>query len=282
MSRMPYVSGVCIMGLCEPYMNPEASDIIRWLKLKGGYGVALTTNGTIILNNDKLDALLCIDDFCISIDTADPETFRYLRGGADLDRVMMNLRQLIDFKHLHGLGLYDKPTVKVNAVITELNFRQMPGLIRMLEPYAGDITHVMIDPVSRPDYSKSKSIIGNQELKALGPSFQKVVAASLNVTSCLLDPVKTIGFDWMFKESSGWSRCHMPWYGMFIQPNGDIYFCYNYRYVLGNAFQDDPLEVWNNSRAQDFRRQLLTGDPPLRQCHSCNFARTRLERGILS
>ncbi|HEY4675179.1 MAG TPA: radical SAM protein, partial [Candidatus Bathyarchaeia archaeon] len=52
--RMPYISGICVMGLCEPFMNVEAPKIVRWLKDVGGYKMALTTNGMVPLTEDRL------------------------------------------------------------------------------------------------------------------------------------------------------------------------------------------------------------------------------------
>jgi len=270
--HMPYINGVCIMGLCEPFLNAETSDIVRWLKDKGNYSISLTTNGMVNLDSDKLDALLRCDDMVFSIDTADPETFRLLRGGGDLDRVMRNLVRVIQYKQERGLGASDKPPIHINAVITSLNFHQIPNLIKMLEPYAADLTYLMIDPVSRPDYSHFEGpfVLRRNEFERFVPEYRRLAAQS---------PLKVLGFDWLFKESFGWSRCCLAWQSMFIQPNGDVYFCYDYRYVLGNVFGEDPLNIWNNSRAQEFRRQLLSTNPPLGQCHFCNFARSGWQIG---
>lgn len=266
MHRMPYVSGVCIMGLCEPLMNPQTPDIVRWLSDEGGYSTSLTTNGMIPLNLNILDALLRVDDMVFSIDTSDPETFRYLRGGADLNRVMENLERLLQFKRELGLGRFDNPPIHINAVITSRNFSQIPGLIKMLEPHASELTYLMVDPITRPDYQdfeKPLMIQRTQFEQQIG-EYRRIAGES---------PLKIVGFDYMLEPSSNWRDCPMSWDGMFVQPNGDAYFCYNYEYVLGNVFQQNPLFVWNSSRAKQFRRKLLTSDPPLAQCHSCNFAR---------
>jgi MoaA/NifB/PqqE/SkfB family radical SAM enzyme len=94
LKKMPYINGVCIMGLCEPFLNRETPDIIRWLKDEGKYSLSFTTNCTIDLDENKLDGLLRVDDVALSIDTADPETFRILRGGANLDRCMRNVKRI--------------------------------------------------------------------------------------------------------------------------------------------------------------------------------------------
>lgn len=263
--RMPYVTGVCIMGLCEPLLNNELADILRWLKDEGHYSISLTTNGTVTISDDMLDALTRVDTFVISIDTADEETFQYLRG-AQLKKVVGSLEKVISYKQQHKLGRTDNPPIYINAVITRKNFHQMPGLIEMLEAYASDLTYLQVDPISRPDYQTFEAplMLTKEELGREIETYRKVAKQS---------PLNVIGFDYMLQPSYNWRNCYLTWDGMFIQPNGDANFCYNYEYVIGNVFREDPLKVWNSQKAKDFRRKLLSSEPPIAQCRSCNFAR---------
>ena len=98
--KMPYISGVCIMGLCEPLLIPETPEIIRWLKDEGGYSIGFTTNGMVDFTENMLDSFTRIDDMVISIDSANPATMKEQRGGADLDRIMSNLSRAAG-KYLH-------------------------------------------------------------------------------------------------------------------------------------------------------------------------------------
>jgi organic radical activating enzyme len=136
--RMPYIWSVTIQGLCEPFLNPETPAIIRWLKSQG-YHISFTTNGMVSLTGERLDCLRDVDDFVISIDTSDPETFKYLRGGAKLDVVMQNLKRVVEMKRQLGLSKNDNPPFHINAVITTMNFHQIPDLMGMLEPYEDQI-----------------------------------------------------------------------------------------------------------------------------------------------
>jgi radical SAM protein with 4Fe4S-binding SPASM domain len=160
----------------------------------------------------------------------------------------------------------DNPPIHINAVITRNNVHQLPALIKMLEPYAADLTYLMVDPVSRPDYQTFEEplMLTKEDLDKELEKHKKVAKQS---------PLNIIGFDYMLEPSCDWGNCYLAWDGMFIEPNGDAYFCYDYDYVLGNVFKEDPLKVWNSTRAQEFRRKLLSSDPPLGQCHYCNFAR---------
>lgn len=277
LKEMPYISGVCIMGLCEPYLNPELPEMLKWLK-SNGYSISLTTNGTIPI--EDIEALTCVDDFVFSIDTNDPETFRYLRGGAELDDVVCNLDRVIKWKRKHGLTATDNPPIHINSVITQQNIDDVPGLLGMLNEYADDLTYVMIDPVSREDYQhweRPLALTGDEFADKLASVHHEI--RDYMDCKCLNRNMRIIGFDWMLQPSYDWSKCPLSWTGPFIESNGDVYFCYDYRRVLGNVFTDDLLKIWNNGVARAFRRQLGTDTPPLKQCRSCNFARKKWQPG---
>jgi radical SAM protein with 4Fe4S-binding SPASM domain len=264
----PTIKGVCIMGLCEPFLNIYTPRIVRWLK-EQGYSVSLTTNGTIPRSPNKLDALTFVDDFVFSIDTHDPETFTYLRGGAHLPAVMRHLEKVIEFKMLNGRAKADRPPIHINAVITEHNFHHIPGLIRMLEPYAESLTYLMVDPVTRPDNSQFQPLVWQRDkyLPYL-QEFRRIARSS---------PLKVMGLDWLLEPSFNWRKCHLSWFSPFVQPNGDVYFCYNYEAPIGNVFKEPLYKIWNNQKARSFRRQLRSSRPPIEQCRTCNFARERCQ-----
>lgn len=263
--RMPYIWSITIQGLCEPFLNPEAPAIIRWLKSQG-YHISFTTNGMVALTGERLTCLRDVDDFVISIDTSDPATFTYLRGGAKLDVVKQNLERVVEMKRSLGLSKHDNPPFHVNAVITTMNFNQIPDLLKMLEPYEDQITYVMVDPVSRPDYSKEEPLAIKHD-----EAFEARIRELKETVKQYKIPV--VGFDYMLVPSSNWKDCPEAWGNLWLEPNGDIYNCYGFDYVVGNVFKDSPLMAFNSKKQREFRKRLLTNSPPLAQCHSCNFAR---------
>lgn len=266
--RSPSITGVCIMGLCEPYLNPECSDILRWLKDEGKYSISFTTNLTIKFTEDMMDALTRVDDMAVSIDTAYPKIFKAMRGG-NLLEVIANFNTLLKWKRNKGLGAFDKPPIHINAVITPLNWPTIPNLINAMTYCAEQVTYLMIDPCSRPDYSKEDPFI----LTEKPADFERFKAIARQ------SPLRVMGFDWMFERSTQWASCQVSWLGPFIQANGDVYPCYGYDYVMGNVFEESLLKIWNNARAREFRALLKTNAPPLHQCHFCNFARPKWQPG---
>jgi radical SAM protein with 4Fe4S-binding SPASM domain len=266
-NKMPYINNVCIQGLCEPYMNKEMPQILKWLRTEKHYFMSFTTNGTIPIVGDRLECLRYVDDMVVSMDTSDPKTFAELRNGATLQTVMENLMRIIKWKHENHLGKSANPPLHINAVITAKNFDQMPLLFDMLEPYAEDINYLMVDPVTRPDYSPVDPLpIYHDE------EFEKKIKEMRKVAKQHKLPV--LGLDYMLEPSHDWKDCELAWFAMPVQPNGDVYYCYfDYENVIGNVFEQDPLEIWNSPKAREFRRKLVSSDPPIQQCKCCNFAR---------
>lgn len=265
LKKMPYISTITIQGLCEPYLNPEAPAIIFWLKQEG-YHISYTTNGTIPLTGERLRCLRCVDDFVISMDTSNPETFTFLRGGAQLNVVMRNLQRVVEMKRNLGLSKHDNPPMHINAVITALNFNQIKDFIAMLEPFEDQITYLMVDPVSRPDYSKFDPLAlkHDKQFEVWIKDLREYVAKS---------KIHVVGLDYMLEPSFNWRDCPIAPMNLWVEPNGDIYYCYGFEYVIGNVFTENPLIAFNSKKARSFREKLLTANPPLQQCHSCNFAR---------
>jgi len=260
----PSISGVCIMGLCEPLLNKNLVRLINYLA-KNKYSISLTTNGTIDFSEEILESFKKISDFVISIDTTNPESFKILRGGAEFKKVWGGLSKVIEFKRRNGLKRLDNPPIHINAVITKKNFNEIEQLIKDLEEYKDDLNYLMVDPVSRPDYSKEMSLfLSKQELEKKVPILRKIAKKSA---------LKVVGFDYMLEPSKNWKECNLSWYSPFIEPNGDVYFCYDYKNILGNVFEDTLIKIWNTKKAREFRAELMTQSPPLKQCEYCNFAR---------
>ena len=42
-------------------------------------------------------------------------------------------------------------------------------------------------------------------------------------------------------------------------PNGDVFPCESINYKMGNIFEDDFREIWNNNKYVNFRNRLRKG-----------------------
>ena len=65
-----------------------------------------------------------------------------------------------------------------------------------------------------------------------------------------------VGLDYMLVPSYNWKA--MAWGNLWVEPNGDIYNCYGFDYVVGNVFRDSPLLAFNSKKQREFRQKLFT------------------------
>lgn len=68
-------------------------------------------------------------------------------------------------------------------------------------------------------------------------------------------------------------KCFSPWETMIIFSNGDVPVCckdVEGEYLFGNVLKNTPMEVWNSKEAKDFRRRLLSDNPP-KICQYCEI-----------
>ena len=122
------IPSVYFGGIGEPLFHPKTIDWIAEAKALG-VKVELITNGTILTEKKSqqlIDAGL--DVLWVSIDGASPETYADVRMGAELPRVLENLRQL--YKMRKG-GHFPKPEIGVAFVAMKRNINDLPKIIKM-------------------------------------------------------------------------------------------------------------------------------------------------------
>lgn len=100
----------------ESLMHPEAVAMLRYAKRKGIAPIQLATNATL-LTRETAEALvdLKIDFISFSVDSIDPETYRAIRRGAELEKVLKNIEALCDARRRKGNG---RPQIQVSVVNT--------------------------------------------------------------------------------------------------------------------------------------------------------------------
>jgi MoaA/NifB/PqqE/SkfB family radical SAM enzyme len=118
-------SFVVATGLGEPFLNPEFISILRYLKEKKAI-VSLTSNGTL-LGEKQARALVdeAVDRVVFSIDSPDPETFKKIRLGADLNQILKNIERLADVRERSGQSL---PYMILEFVAMAKNLHQLPDV----------------------------------------------------------------------------------------------------------------------------------------------------------
>lgn len=278
-SQFPTVSRVVLHGVGEPLLNRELPKIIAWLKERDIY-VLFNSNGTLISKRWR-EALVAsrLDEIRISLDAATPESFARVRGKPLFEVITRNIIGLIALKTEKR-----SPTPVVSLWLTGLKetLKELPDFIHLAHRLGVDRVYLQRlvywkamsdDQLARPEESLFNSLqeeeqeiiqSGEELANELGVSFEASGAAT---------PATSLSAEIQEKP---WSACMRPWTLMYITARGSAFPCCIAPFStedlsklsLGNVFSEDAPYIWNGQRYQEFRRRLLSADPP-ECCKGC-------------
>ena len=277
--QFPRIARVVLHGVGEPMMVRALPRMIRYLKDRGTY-VLFNTNGTLLTARKGRELIEAgLDELRLSLDAAEPEAFKLVRGRDTFARIIRNIRafralqleigaatprlslwltglketigQLADFVRLaHDLGIAE---VYLQRLVY---FTDGQGLARSQSAlFEGD------------DGEESRLV---REAEALA----RQLGISFNASGAT-DPSSSLK---QTESGQPWSLCRRPWTLMYFTAHGRAIPCciapFSMRgydsFTLGDATQQSLREIWNGERYQAFRSALLS-DTPSPACAGCGL-----------
>lgn len=277
--QFPKIERVVLHGVGEPMMVRDLGKMIRYLKDRGTY-VLFNTNGTL-LNRRKGEELIesGLDELRVSLDAAEPATFKIVRGLDMFDRIVENVHAFTQMQQEKGVQ-----TPRVSLWLTALRetLPQLPAFVRLAHnlgvqevylqrmvyfPEGQGLARTESSLFEHTDNEEGRPIREAEELaRTLGVRFNASGATEPGTS--------------LKKKSSDrpWSLCRRPWTLMYFTAHGRSIPCciapFSMRgydsFTLGDATQGTLRETWNGERYQEFRRALLSDDPP-KSCANCGL-----------
>lgn len=255
----PYLN---LTGIGEPLLNPDIFKIIKYGRLKGSV-VKIDTNGTLLTKENIRKLIHAEPSFVsISIDSVDKKTYEKIRKGAKFEEVIDNFKKFIQYRNKVG----SKTKIHLFFVLQESNILELPEFIRFGDENGVDSINGTV-VISMGDNKNEKNRkIDLKKISKVKKEFEelkKKVSVNLNLES----------IEDFFKNPNGVkkeSACFWPWYQTSITWDGDLnpccIFCDN-EVVFGNVFKEPFMKIWNNKKAQEFRKQLVKKREGI--CESC-------------
>jgi MoaA/NifB/PqqE/SkfB family radical SAM enzyme len=281
-SQFPGVERVVLHGVGEPLLNRELPKIILWLKEKGVY-VLFNSNGTLI-NKRWREALVDsgLDEIRLSLDAATPESFARVRGKPLFDVIIRNIKGLTDLKDERC-----SPTPLVSLWLTGLRetVSELPNFIRLARSLGIERVYLQRlvyweencdSQMARPEQSLFRSLRGEEEaLVRSAENLARSLGISFEASGATTPSASLLGN----AQDRPWSACMRPWTLMYLSARGSAFPCCIAPFStadlsllsLGNAFMQDLTGIWNGEHYQDFRRRLLSANPPecCKGCGAC-------------
>ena len=279
--QIPNLSRAVLHGVGEPMLVKNLPRMVRYLKGRGTY-VLFNTNGTVL--NEKNGRALIeaeLDELRVSLDAANAESFRAIRGKNYFNRILKNVRAFRDLQEREG---HTKP--RVSAWLTGLRetVEQLPDFVRVAatagvkEVYLQRLVFFEENAIgkARPDQALYEQL-SREEASYIDRAAE--IAGSLGITFSASGGASEPGMS--LKRTDGgspWSLCRRPWTLMYITANGRALPCciapFSQRgyenYTLGDATQQSLREIWHGPAYQSFRRALHSNKPQP-ACANCGL-----------
>jgi MoaA/NifB/PqqE/SkfB family radical SAM enzyme len=277
--QVPNVARVVLHGVGEPMMVEDLPRMIRYLKARGIY-VLFNTNGTLLTARKRRELIETgLDELRVSLDAAEAETFKKVRGRDMFQRIVRNVREFVAYQKETGAA---SPRVSLWLTGLKETVDQLPAFVRLAaemgvaEVYLQRM--VFMDDgrgLARPESSLFESGAAREtEAIEAAISLGRELGVRLDASGAT-EPGLSLK-----KESSDrpWSLCRRPWSLMYFTAHGRALPCciapFSARgyesYTLGNATQETLREIWNGAAYREFRTSLL-GDVPPKPCQSCGM-----------
>jgi MoaA/NifB/PqqE/SkfB family radical SAM enzyme len=277
--QFPRIARVVLHGVGEPMMVPALPRMIRYLKDRGTY-VLFNTNGTLLSRRKGQELIDSgLDELRVSLDAAEPEAFKLVRGRDMFGRIVRNVRSFRAMQRELGV---ERPRVSLWLTGLKETVAQLDDFVRLAHQL--DVAEVYLQRlVYFPEgqglaRSESALFAGGDDEEGRLVREAEALARELGIrfdASGATDPTTSLTPQ---NEAQPWSLCRRAWTLMYVTAHGRAIPCciapFSLRgydsFTLGDATQQSLREIWNGPRYQAFRSALLTDEPPP-ACASCGL-----------
>ena len=269
---------IVLHGIGEPLLNREIFEIVAYLK---------TRAATVLFNSDAISltatrALRLIqsglDEYRVSLDAATRQTYRRLRGVDQFDRVVANVRRLVQLERGRSRSA---PRVSLWFTASRANLDELLAFVRLAADLGVDEVYVQRLVFNGLGLATAENALHGrlqrQEQEVLDQAQE--LARGLGVAlraSGLTTPLASLKGE--MSSPRPWAGCQRPWTLSYVTANGNVLPCCispwvarDYQaLILGNALAEPFADIWNGERYRRFRIDFESESPP-DPCRGCGL-----------
>jgi radical SAM protein with 4Fe4S-binding SPASM domain len=228
-----------------------------------------STNG-ILLNDDIIDALVGrLTYLTVSVTGFTRESYTKNMSQDKLETVCENLVKLNAAKKVANteypklritfVGMLDMLDELCQSVDFAVKFEASEG-VRMTYFKSYDENMNQYLPLNEPETVAAAVAEASAYAQSLGTSFEPI-GGSIDDIEARMD------------EATGHRWCDMPWKGLSLQSNGDVYPCPVAYKSVGNFFESTFEKIWNGEELAAFRDGVNDPDLLNEDCRKCLHCR---------
>ncbi|PZR94674.1 MAG: radical SAM protein [Candidatus Nephthysia bennettiae] len=272
LDQFPGVERIVLHGVGEPLLARDLPAMVAEANRRGAR-VLFNTNALALhrrLAEQLVDAGL--DELRVSMDAADRETYRAIRG---VDGYAKAMRRTEEFcAYLRGRGA-ERPRVSMFFMALRENLDQLPAVIE--KAGALGVGTVVLQRLVYFDAGLAvagQSVMGGHAEDVFRRCEEAAERAGVELVGTgrrgpegSLQPVAS---------ERPWSGCTRPWRSTYVTANGNVLPCCIAPFatedyeglILGNAFERPISEIWSGPQYEAFRAAHASENPP-EPCRHC-------------
>ena len=201
------------------------SDIVRYAKDSGVIDLIVHTNGTLLTkaaSERLIDAGLT--RMMVSLDALTDETYRKIRVGSDMPKVLRNIHDFLEIRAQKSKRL---PLLSVNFVLMSLNEDELQVFVEYWSQY--------VDFFSIQQYTNPFKRSGDNETLYFADT----------------------------REQTSKFHCQQPWQRMTVRFDGRVLPCcsfYAEDLVIGDVRQQSIKEIWDSPKMKQLQNMHSNGE----------------------
>jgi radical SAM protein with 4Fe4S-binding SPASM domain len=245
----------------EPFLNPDALDMISYATSKGIL-IHSSTNGNIPFTEEFAEKMVDsqLTSLIIAIDGATQPMYQQYRVGGDLDVVKNNIRLIQQKKAEKHM---ETPRITVRFVAMQQNEEEMQAVESLAKELGAD-------------YFATKSV-------DMPPVLGKELDLKYRPQEETLRRYEYVDESYQRKQRK--FQCMRPWKRITLESSGEIIPCeYEYKnlHSFGNISGSNSVTAtWKSKISQEFRRNFHLGHNDYYLCKDCTYKNMKNDDCIL-
>jgi len=127
--QFPRLKWIGLTGIGSSFLNKDCLKMLRYLKSKSVYVELFDTFTQIDENIARELVAMGVDKICLSMDAATEETYEKIRVGARFERVLNNVKTLLQVKQEMKTPI---PEFWFHYIVTKDNVQEMPQFVELV------------------------------------------------------------------------------------------------------------------------------------------------------
>ncbi|MEK6816163.1 MAG: radical SAM protein [Nanoarchaeota archaeon] len=237
-----YLVNIVLMNFGEPLLNKDFYRMVDYAHAKN-INVVTCTNGHFTEAKKIVNSKM--DEITVSLDGIDQETLEKFRVGADFNKVIEGIKEIVEEK---GLRKTNIPIINLQFIIMKHNEHQIDRFRDLAKSLGVD--KITFKALWVNSLAEAKNFLPNN------PEFHRYI-------------LRENSYDMKCDEDF---ICTKPWSDIAISSAGSVTLCscdFDNSIILGNIEESSIKDILSSPKSLGVRKLLLTGHGKVPICKTC-------------